>query len=103
VSILEIDVDDLHDRQREGEVVLVDVRQPDEFADGHVPGAVLIPLAELPERVDELPTGAPITLICHTGGRSHRAAEMLSSQGFETINVVGGTLAWTEAGFPVDR
>ena len=103
MSILEIDVDDLHDRQAEGPVLVIDVRQPDEFEAGRVPGAVLIPLLELPERLDEVPADGPVVLICATGSRSHRAAEFLSAQGFDTINVVGGTVAWLDAGFPIDR
>lgn len=103
MSILEIDVDDLSDRRAGGGVVLIDVRQPDEYAEGHVPGAVLIPLDQLLDRTDELPPGETITFICHSGGRSHRAAELLSGEGYETINVVGGTQAWIEAGFPVDQ
>jgi rhodanese-related sulfurtransferase len=103
VSILEIDVDDLHDRQAAGPVVVVDVREAHEYEEGHVPGALLIPLGELPDRLGELPDEDPLVLICAVGSRSHRAAEFLSAQGRETINVVGGTVAWIDAGFPVDR
>jgi len=78
--------------------VLVDVRQPEEYVEAHVPTARLIPLQELPDRVGELPAGERIYVICHSGGRSLRASEFLVAGGIDAVNVGGGTLAWIESG-----
>jgi rhodanese-related sulfurtransferase len=99
-SLPEIDVDELAAREGDGSVVL-DVRQPDEYVEAHVPGAVLIPLNELPERQGELPADRPLLVICGSGPRSARAVEALRAAGYDATNVVGGTRAWVEAG-PVD-
>jgi rhodanese-related sulfurtransferase len=96
----EIDVAELARRLAEG-APLLDVRRPDEYADVHVPGAVLIPLDELADRVAELPAPEPLQVICRTGGRSLAAAEWLRSRDVDAVNVAGGTLAWIESGRPV--
>jgi len=96
----EITVEELH--AAAGEKPLVDVREVDEFAAGHVPGAVNIPLSELGERLHELPA-EPFDIICHSGGRSGRACEALEPRGHEVTNVAGGTSAWIGAGYPVER
>jgi rhodanese-related sulfurtransferase len=87
-------------RDREG-VPLIDVREPDEFAAGRVPGAVNLPMSQLGQRLDELPDGA-FDVICKVGGRSARVAEALNARGYEVVNVDGGTDAWIEAGFPIE-
>jgi len=102
VDVPEIDVDELAQRREAGQVVL-DVRNPDEYEEAHVPGVVLIPLGELVERVDEVPTDGPLPVICRSGARSMQAAEYLRGQGIDAMNVVGGTLAWVDAGFPVEE
>jgi rhodanese-related sulfurtransferase len=98
-------VDDLHHRlQARRPPFVLDVREPWEYAEGHVPGAHLVPLGELEERVGELPRDRPVYSICHSGQRSLAAAVFLLSEGFsEVSNVDGGTSAWIERGFPVDR
>ena len=95
----QIDVDTL-DRYLAAGAPLIDVRQRDEYETVHVPGARLMPMDELPELVDEIPSDVPVYLICHSGGRSHRAAEWLLAQGYDASNVAGGTAAWVEAGKP---
>jgi rhodanese-related sulfurtransferase len=100
VSVPEIDVDELARRLAAGGVV-VDVREPDEFGAGHVDGALLIPLADLAERVGELASTAPVHVICRSGPRSMRAAAFLAEHGFEAVNVEGGMMAWMLAGHPV--
>ncbi|MFL6206246.1 MAG: rhodanese-like domain-containing protein [Acidimicrobiales bacterium] len=82
---------------------LIDVRRPDEFDTVRVPGARLIPLADLVERIDEVPTDGTVYVICATGVRSAKAAAHLRSLGIDAVNVAGGTKAWMEAGFPTDR
>ncbi len=81
---------------------LIDVREADEFAAGHVPGAVNMPLSTLGEHLDELPDG-PLHVICQLGGRSARAVEALDARGHDATNVDGGTTAWVDAGFDIDR
>ncbi len=74
------------------------MRRPDEYEEGHVPGALLIPLNELPDRVGELPPASPLYVICRSGNRSAIAVDFLADQRIEAINVAGGTLAWVRAG-----
>ena len=100
-SMPEIDVDELAKRQGDGSLVL-DVRQPDEYAEAHVPGAVLIPLNELAARQDEIPHDRPLLVICGSGPRSARAVEALRAAGYDATNVVGGMHAWIDAEFPVE-
>jgi molybdopterin-guanine dinucleotide biosynthesis protein A/rhodanese-related sulfurtransferase len=99
-DVPEIDVSDLAGR-RAGGAHLVDVRRPDEYENGHVAGAVLIPLDELGARWEEVPADAEVLVICHTGARSARAVQALNRAGRRTFNVAGGTKAWIEAGNPV--
>jgi rhodanese-related sulfurtransferase len=94
----EIDIYTLEDAQAAGTVGLIDVRQPDEYVDGHVPGAVLLPLNDLPDRLAELPAERPVYVICRTGARSAAAVEFLTEMHVDAINVAGGTKAWVEAG-----
>ena len=84
------------------ETRLIDVREPDEFERGHVPWAVNIPLAQVAERLAEIQADGPVHLICQAGGRSAKAAEYLDQQGYDTVNVEGGTGAWIADGSPVD-
>ena len=101
MSVPEISVEDLVVKQAAG-APIVDVREPDEWERVHVPGAVLIPLGELVERVDEVPDTGTVYVICATGARSERAAEHLRRIGIDAVNVAGGTKAWAAAGHPVE-
>jgi thioredoxin 1/putative thioredoxin len=100
-AVREVSVLELHAAMSAGHPVL-DVRNPDETAAGHVPGAVLIPLPQLQERVGELAAyaGKDLYIICKSGGRSAQAAAFLATQGHLPVNVAGGTLAWLAQGFP---
>lgn len=80
---------------------LIDVREVDEFAAGHVPGAVNIPMSVLGDRLQELPDGA-FDVICQAGGRSARVVEALTARGYDATNVEGGTGEWIGAGYPVE-
>ena len=84
-----------------GEVNLVDVREPDEYVEAHVPGAQLIPLATVPVRNNELDKSQTQYIICKSGARSTKAAEFLIAQGFDAVNITGGTMAWIDSGEPV--
>jgi len=82
-------------------VVLLDVREPDEWQRGHVVGAQHIPMGDVPARIDEIDRDATLYVICHAGGRSQRVAQYLARNGFEPTNVTGGMLSWAQAGRPV--
>ncbi|AYY15124.1 rhodanese-like domain-containing protein [Actinobacteria bacterium YIM 96077] len=84
---------------RAGDLV-IDVRLPEEYASGHIAGAINIPLRELPTRLRDLPAGQVIT-VCSTGIRSRRGAETVARLGRTAFTVRGGTKAWTAAGYPI--
>ena len=100
-----IDTDDLARRMEGEELLVLDVRDDDEFADQHIPGSVHIPYAHLPERLDELPRDAAIAAICSAGKRSGLAASILQREGFERVLHVadGGVGSWRRSGHPVER
>lgn len=93
----EISVAALREQLQQGEdIFLLDVRQPHEFAAFHINGH-LIPLAELSQRLDEIPHNKPIVVYCRSGQRSAVAVTLLKAQGFNDVkNLVGGILAWQE-------
>ena len=97
---LEVDLDTFATAHAAGAVVL-DVRNPDEYEDKHVAGAVLIPLGELADRTDEIPTGDPLYVICAAGGRSLTATKALVDAGYRAVSVAGGTNGWAAGGRPV--
>lgn len=99
MDLPEVDIDAFADLHRSGATV-IDVREPHEYEEGHVPGAKLIPLGEVPDRVAEVPTDRTVYLVCAVGGRSMRAAEHLAAQGRDVVNVAGGTTGWIAAGHP---
>lgn len=103
--IPQMPVDELHDQIAEGgELQLIDVRQPGEYAGGHVPGAVNAPLAHLAERAPEFDPARPTAVICAGGYRSATATSILQSRGFRKLfNVVGGTSAWVGAGYATEK
>lgn len=97
VPVPEIDIAEFADRLAGGARV-VDVREPDEYAAGHVPGADLVPLSTVPEHLDRFAGDGPTYVICQVGGRSMRAAEFAAGQGYDVVNVAGGTSAWIASG-----
>ncbi|HEU4589213.1 MAG TPA: MBL fold metallo-hydrolase [Gemmatimonadales bacterium] len=87
-----------------GRVNLLDVRSAAEWASGHLPGALHIPLGSLEERLAELPTGRPLVVYCQGGARSAIATSLLQGHGVAAVvNVVGGFSAWAQAGRPIER
>ena len=101
-----VDVKELRRRlEAEGpKPYLLDVREPWEYLAGHVPGAQLIPLGELEQRVAEVPRNREVLAICHSGQRSLAAAGYLQQLGYIAVsNVDGGTAAWIEHGYPLER
>jgi rhodanese-related sulfurtransferase/rubrerythrin len=90
------EIKDILDKDEKGEFLLLDVRQPDEYRVGHIPGAVLIPLGELEIRQEELNRSKKIIAYCRSGHRSMAAAIALCGLGFKSVqHLDGGILAWT--------
>jgi rhodanese-related sulfurtransferase len=84
------------------DAVVLDVREPDEWAAGHAPAAVHVPLGDLPARIDELPeTATTLPVVCRSGGRSGQAVQWLVQQGYDVVNVDGGMRAWASADKPM--
>ena len=80
---------------------LLDVREDDEWAAGHVPGATHVPLGQLGARTAEVPQDQEIYVICRSGVRSARAAQALNGAGWQAVNVAGGMQHWAAAGRPM--
>jgi rhodanese-related sulfurtransferase len=98
-----VDVHEASRRQAAG-ALLIDVREPGERHQGHAPGATLIPLGSLPNRLADVPRDQDILLICRSGNRSGSAQRQLQQLGYErVVNVTGGMNAWANAGLPVSR
>jgi rhodanese-related sulfurtransferase len=93
----EVDLDGLVTALEAG-ALLVDVREPMEYADAHVGGAVLIPLHEIPAKADSLPRDRQVVVICAVGARSAQAVAYLNQLGLDAVNVAGGTRAWVMSG-----
>lgn len=85
----------------DGDAILLDVREPQEWQAGHAPGARHIPLGQLGQRQGELPPGRPVITVCRSGVRSARAASLLAGQGSDVANLRGGMRAWAAAGLPL--
>lgn len=93
----EVTIDELEQAIAQGATV-IDVREADEFASGHVPSAKHIALNTVPDRISEIPQGEQVWIICQAGGRSMKAANYLEAQGFDVVSVAGGTGSWISAG-----
>jgi len=91
-------------KHHENEYLLVDVRQPEEYRHGHIPGALLLPLPELVQAMDRLPADKTLVFYCHNGARSMVAAAMMDEEGFDgpLHNLAGGLMAW-EGGTVADE
>jgi len=102
--VVQVSPGELQDVLGKKKVQVVDVRAPDEWNRGHLPGAIHIPLAALPERVDELDTSVPIVLHCQGGGRSSIAASYLQARGVDDVsNLAGGYERWAAEGHEVEK
>lgn len=103
-QVTQLDPNQLHEIIRKKKVQVVDVRAPDEWRRGHLPGAIHIPLAALPERAGELDASIPIVLHCKGGGRSSIATSFLQASGVDAVaNLTGGYDGWVAEGFEVER
>ncbi|WP_433523779.1 MULTISPECIES: rhodanese-like domain-containing protein [Nocardia] len=81
--------------------ILLDVREDDEWQLGHAPGAIHIPMADVPARVDELDYDAQLYVICRQGGRSIEVVKYLAHIGYDAVDVSGGMVAWQRVGRPL--
>jgi rhodanese-related sulfurtransferase len=81
---------------------LLDVREPDEWLAGHAPQAVHIPLGQLAEHLDQVPSDTQVVAVCRGGHRSATAAKLLLSEGRDAINLAGGMKAWESEGLTVE-
>lgn len=100
----EIDSFGLKDRMTAGEdLLLVDIRTPQEIVQAAIPNAIYIPMHLLPLRLDELPRDKDVVLYCRSGARSYHACQYLAQQGFDNaINLRGGIIAWARHGFEIE-
>ena len=87
---------------RDGALV-IDVREPSEYVEGHVPGARLMPLGQLSSHVGDLPRNVPVYVVCASGNRSLAAAGFLAAAGIDAWSVAGGTGAWIHSGHQIVR
>jgi molybdopterin-guanine dinucleotide biosynthesis protein A/rhodanese-related sulfurtransferase len=101
MPIPEISVVELAARRSKG-ATLFDVREPHEWEEIRVPGAILIPLGTVPDALEAFPDDGEVLVICRSGARSMRACEWLAAQGRAAVNIAGGTLAWIDAGFDTE-
>jgi rhodanese-related sulfurtransferase len=100
----EVDVTETARMWAERSAQLVDVREPKEWAEGHIPGAIHIPLWEIGQRSGELMKEAPVIVVCRSGQRSLTATDELLARGFADVaSFNGGMLAWEKAGHPVEQ
>jgi hydroxyacylglutathione hydrolase len=100
--LAQIGVHELRDLVERREVQVLDVRQPAEWAAGHIEGALFVTGAELADRDDEVPGDRPVAVVCSSGYRSSVAASTLAARGHpQVVNVLGGMTAWENAGYPI--
>jgi rhodanese-related sulfurtransferase len=95
-NVPEIQPEDVEKVLKSEDVDIIDVRELDEYENGHIPGIKLIPLSEFVERYQEIDPNKETILVCRSGARSGRACQFLMHQGYKNVkSMVGGMLAWT--------
>ncbi|MFL2697124.1 MAG: rhodanese-like domain-containing protein [Acidimicrobiales bacterium] len=99
--VSEITVEEL--KKIADESIVIDVREEYEFIEVRATGVKILPLEQIPDATSSLPKEKQIFIICASGNRSMVACEYLNSKGFDAVNVIGGTIAWNAAGYPVSR
>lgn len=99
----EVTVGDAVRAHAQGAVQILDVRELDEWQEGHIPGAIHVPLGELPARIVELDSVQPVIVVCRSGRRSLDGAGTLTTAGFlDAKSLAGGMLEWADGGHPVE-
>lgn len=102
-EVPEINAQAAHGRQQAG-AMIIDVREPDEWQDGHIPGALHIPLGSLGARASEIEREREVIIVCRSGNRSSRATAALQRAGYSNVkNLSGGMISWVEFKLPVTR
>jgi len=97
----EIDIEQL-DYARSAGARVFDVREAAEYVTGHVPGAALLPMGQLPSRLGELDKNRPVYVVCASGNRSAAMTDLLVAAGYDAYSVAGGTGAWVRSGRAVE-
>ncbi len=98
-----VDVQTVAEIMDRDDVVLIDVREQFEYDEAHIPGVTLIPLGEVPQRMDEFPTDKTVIITCRSGNRSGQATDFLRENGYDNVhNMDGGINAWKSAGLDVE-
>ncbi len=98
----EINIEQFAEAHNKGAAVL-DVREPTEYREGHVPGASNVPMSQVTTRLEEIHRDRPVYVVCASGSRSATVADFLTASGFDAINVAGGTSAWIRSGHPIEK
>ncbi len=99
-----VDVATVQQLRQRGDVILLDVREKEEYAAGHISKVVLIPLGQLPNRLSEIPKDKVVIAICRSGHRSGQATELLRQKGFtQAHSMQGGMNAWQQAGYEIEK
>ncbi|MCA1899825.1 MAG: rhodanese-like domain-containing protein [Chloroflexi bacterium] len=97
----DISVDEAYRMYKNG-VFLLDVRTQEEWDEYHVPNATLIPLDELPNRLNEIPQGKEVVVICRSGNRSQEGRDILLNAGYNAASVIGGIKEWYAKGYDIE-
>lgn len=87
-------INEFYQENYKEKISIIDVRERDEFAQGHIPKAINYPLSEIGKNFIEIDKKTEHYIICHSGNRSAMASEFLSQKGYEVVNVMGGMSAW---------
>lgn len=99
-----VDVHTVASIKDQDDVYVIDVREQWEYDEGHIPGVTLIPMNEVPDRLDEIPTDKDVIVTCRSGNRSGQIADYLRQIGYDNVhNMSGGIIAWEAEGYRVDR
>lgn len=102
-QVPEVDVEEA-DRRFAGGAQMVDVREPAEWNEAHIPGSVHIPLGDLAKQAGTLESDRPVVAVCRSGNRSKTAVQILQRAGFtDASSMAGGVVAWAKAGKPIER
>ncbi len=102
ISAPDITVQEAYGLYQEG-VFFLDVREQSEWDSFHIPNTTLIPLGELPNRLNELSTDQPIVVVCRTGNRSPEGRDILLAAGFTNVtSMTGGVTEWSNLGYPIE-
>jgi phage shock protein E len=100
----EVDVHTVASIKDEDDVYVIDVREQWEYDEGHIPGVTLIPMSQVPDRLDEIPLDKEVIVTCRSGNRSGQITDYLRQIGFDNVhNMSGGIVAWEAAGYEVNR